>query len=78
MDSTILLSLIFLRKISLAQNRTILIQTRCGAYKNENLNIKETFLILLILTIAGCKNYKKNGNLLVQKEFGNGGKTMTV
>ncbi|SHM83499.1 hypothetical protein SAMN05720268_0854 [Polaribacter sp. KT 15] len=34
------------------------------------MNIKETFLILLILTIAGCKNYKKNGNLLVQKEFG--------
>ena len=45
-------------------------QQRCGAYKNENLNIKGTFLILLILTIVGCKNYDKKENLLVQKEFG--------
>ena len=27
-------------------------------------------MILLILTIVGCKNYEKNENLLVQKEFG--------
>ena len=46
------------------------IQKRCGAYKNENLNIKETFLTLLILIIVGCKNYEKKENLLVQKEFG--------
>jgi hypothetical protein len=46
------------------------IQQRCGAYKNENLNIKETFLILLILTIVGCQNYEKKENLLVPKEFG--------
>ncbi|WP_239787330.1 hypothetical protein, partial [Tenacibaculum finnmarkense] len=43
---------------------------RCGAYKNEKMNIKETFLILLILTILGCQNYEKKENLLVQKEFG--------
>jgi hypothetical protein len=46
------------------------IQQRCGAYKKENLNIKETFLILLILTILGCQNYEKKENLLVQEEFG--------
>lgn len=34
------------------------------------MNIKETFLTLLILTIVGCKNYEKKENLLVQKEFG--------
>ncbi|MDX6748161.1 hypothetical protein SHK09_15290 [Polaribacter sp. PL03] len=34
------------------------------------MNIKETFLILLILTIVGCQNYDKKENLLVQKEFG--------
>ncbi|GGG97413.1 hypothetical protein GCM10011416_14260 [Polaribacter pacificus] len=34
------------------------------------MNIKETYLILLILTIFGCQNYEKKENLLVQKEFG--------
>jgi hypothetical protein len=34
------------------------------------LNIRETFLILLVLTIVGCQNYEKRENLLVQKEFG--------
>ncbi|WP_198913926.1 hypothetical protein [Tenacibaculum finnmarkense] len=34
------------------------------------MNIKETFLTLLILTIVGCKNYEKKENLLFQKEFG--------
>jgi hypothetical protein len=60
----------FRRKFLVHKNATFNTQTRCGAYKNENLNIKETFLILLILTIAGCKNYEKNENPLVQKEFG--------
>ena len=34
------------------------------------MNIRETFLILLVLTIVGCQNYEKKENLLVQKEFG--------
>ena len=34
------------------------------------MNIKETFLTLLILIIVGCKNYEKKENQLVQKEFG--------
>ena len=34
------------------------------------MNIKETFLILLTLTIVGCQTNGKKENLLVQKEFG--------